>query len=86
MTVFNARTRFFGLDGRNVYHFVRNRSRKYDKHIGTADLVFKICRALGKNLAFTSVFFAYLFILTVHSVVTADNNNAHGSPPWLYIF
>ena len=80
------RSRLLRLFRGHADHFMRDRSGEYDHHIRRTDLILEVGGKLGENLAFTSVFFAYLFILTVHSVVTADNNNAHGSPPWLYIF
>lgn len=58
-------------------HLVRNRAGKYHNHLRIADLVLEIRGALCKHLAFATVFFAYLFISALHTIMTANNHNIH---------
>lgn len=73
VAVFYNRTRFFRLFRCGAYHFVRNRSREHNYHIGAADLVSEICGTLREHLTLTAELFADFLIATMHSVMPADN-------------
>ena len=56
---------------------MRDPSRENHDNIGRPDLIFEVCRTLGEHLAFIPELFTDFFVTAVHSVVTADDYNAH---------
>ena len=71
------RSRLLRLFRGHADHFMRDCSGEYDHHIRRTDLILEVGGKLGENLAFTSVFSADFFVTAVHTVMTADNDDAH---------
>lgn len=70
-----------------LHHFMCNRFGKHHYHFRISYLILKVCGTLRKNFAFTSVFPAYFFVLTVHAIMTADYNYIQSiSSPTQYFF
>ncbi len=55
-------------------HFVSDGFCENNNHFGVSDLILEVCRTLSENLALAPVFFAYFFVLAVHTIMTADYN------------
>lgn len=68
-----------GFLDRTAYHFVGNGIGEQHHQIGAANLFFEISRHFGKNLGLVSELFADLPVLTLHTFITADDDNAHGN-------
>ena len=66
---------------RSPHHLLGHRIRKEHDQIRTADLFTETCRHLCEDFCLAVESFAYLLILTYHSVMTAYDNNTHIKPP-----
>ena len=58
-------------------HFVGNCIGEQNSQIRSSDLFVQAGTHLGEYLCFTVIVFTYFFILTDHTVMSADDNNAH---------
>ena len=54
-----------------IHHFVRHRTGKEDHEIRTADLAAQIPGRFGEHLGIAVVCPAQVFVLTLHSFITA---------------
>lgn len=62
-----------------THHFVGYGVGEKDKQIRAADLLVQIGAHLSEYLCLAVIIFTDFFILAYHSVMAADDNNAHGN-------
>ena len=62
-----------------AHHFVGYGVGEKDKQIRAADLLVQIGAHLSEYLCLAVIIFTDFFILAYHSVMAADDNNAHGN-------
>ena len=77
MNVANFGSRPFGLLRGNGQHFMGDGFGEDNNHLRRAYLILEVGGALGEDLAFAAMGFAYLLIVAVHTVVTADYYYVH---------
>lgn len=73
----NVRLDSLGLGHGATDHFMRHRIGKKHYQIRASDFFFQITGHLRKHFSFALILLTYLFILAGHTIVAADNYNAH---------
>ena len=66
-----------GLVHGAVEHFVGHGAGKEDQQIGRTDFVSQSAAHFCENLGTAAVFFAEVFVLALHTLISADDDNAH---------
>ena len=77
MTSHNICVAFLCFCNCTAYHLVRYGIRKQDQQIWSAICSLRFADILCKYFRFTLIPFTYFFILADHTVMSADDNNAH---------